>query len=89
MVNYQNLWHVYVISKHTVCSYLAVVAIHDDVHLHTCCYSERCIADTIIWCINQVVSSIGFYCISDGKSSSQCIVSSRSSKIDIAALLVY
>ena len=77
------------ISKHTVCSYVAVVAIHDDVHLHTCCYSEKCIAATIIWCINKVVSSIGFHCISNGKSSSQCIVSSRSIRMDIAALLEY
>ena len=61
-------------------------------YVHTCCYSERCMADSIIWCSNQVVSSIGFYCINDGKSSSQCIVSSkisRSSKMDIATSLAY
>ena len=43
--------------------------------------------DTKVWCYNPVVSSIRFYCISDSKCSSQCIVNSRGGKMDIAALL--
>ena len=33
-------------------------------YVHTCCYSERCMANTIMWCSNPVFSSIGFSCIS-------------------------
>ena len=58
-------------------------------YIRTCSHGERCIADTIIWCSNPVVSSIGSCCISDSKISSQCIVIGRSGKMDIAALLVY
>ena len=42
---------------------------------HTCPYSQRCIADSRGWYSNPVVSSMGYYCISDSKCSAQIIVS--------------
>ena len=57
--------------------YVAVVCMDDDLYSHTCCYSEGYIAVTKQWCSNPVVSSIGFYCISDSKINGQSIANSR------------
>ena len=59
------------------------------IHLHTCYYSERSIADIQRSCSNPEVSIIGCSCISDNKCTINCIPSSMSNEVDTFPMLIY
>ena len=61
----------------------------NNIHIHTCQYSERCVTDNRRRCYNPVVSSMGFSCTSDCKLTGQCVSTMMSDIVDISPILIY